>query len=178
MREFTKSMMSYTWGMSLFGVQQMVNVLTPPRQGQDHPATEAFNNVAQCAVEQMGDAMRATYRVGDNVQRGMADIMFGVFTLGMFDRGGRGGGSGGSGGGRGAGQNFGQQASNVGQQTAEAFRRGMGAMGQTVGVVGQAVGGAASGWGRGGGGSRRQQRQQQPSASTGWGPVPPPGSAR
>ena len=34
MREFTKSLMSYTWAMSLFGVQQVVNVLTPKGQNQ------------------------------------------------------------------------------------------------------------------------------------------------
>jgi hypothetical protein len=177
MREFTKSMMSYTWGMSLFGVQQMVNVMRPPQQGQQHPATEAFNNVAQCTVEQMGDAVRSTYRIGDNVQRGMVDVMFSVFSLGMFNRG---GGGGGNRGGWGSGRDFGRQASNIGQQTAEAFRQGMGAMGQAAGGMGQAVGGAASGWGRGGSRQQQQQQQQQQQggdASTGWGPVPPPGSA-
>ena len=36
MRELTKSVMSYTWAMSLFGVQQMVNALRPSK------ATESF----------------------------------------------------------------------------------------------------------------------------------------
>ncbi len=187
MREFTKSMMSYTWAMSMFGVQQMVNLLTPQGGRQNHPATDAFNNVSQCTVEEMGDAMRATFRVGDNIQRGLVDLTFGVLTLGAANRGGgrRDGWSGPSpgGGGRdGAGQwgggdarqggGYGQQASNAAQQTAEAFRQGMGAMGQTADVVGQAVGGAASGWGRGGDGP------QSGRAQTGWGPMPSRGTNR
>jgi hypothetical protein len=149
MREFTKSMMSYTWAMSMFGVQQMVNLLTPQGGRQNHPATEAFNNVSQCTVEEMGDAMRSAFRLGDNVQRSLVDMTFSVMTLGASGRGGgrRGGWSGsGSGGGQWGG--YAQQAANAGQQTAEAFRQGMGAMGQAAGAAGQAAAGAAqTGWG-------------------------------
>jgi hypothetical protein len=84
MREFTKSMMSYTWAMSLFGVQQMVNVFRPSK------AVESFDHVTEATEEQFGDALKAAFRAGDNVQRGMVDLTFGVFTFGMFDR--RGGG--------------------------------------------------------------------------------------
>jgi len=159
MREFTKSMMSYTWAMSVFGVQQMVNLMTPQGGRQNHPATGAFNNVSQCAVEEMGDAMRAAFRVGDNIQRGLVDATFGFMTLGASNRGGGQGGRG-----------YAQQAANAGQQTAEAFRQGMGAMGQAAGAAGQAVGGAASGRGRGGDGPQPAQSQ------TGWGPMPAPPS--
>jgi hypothetical protein len=174
MREFTKSMMSYTWAMSMFSVQQMVNLLTPQGGRQNHPATDAFNNVSQCTVEEMGDAMRATFRLGDNIQRGLVDLTFGVLTLGAANRGGGGrDGAGQWGGGEARqGGGYGQQASNAAQQTAEAFRQGMGAMGQTADVVGQAVGGAASGWGRGGDGS------QSGRAQTGWGPMPSRGTNR
>jgi hypothetical protein len=188
MREFTKSMMSYTWAVSMFGVQQMVNMLSPRGMGQqNHPATDAFNNAAQCNAEQMGDAMRATFRAGDNIQRGLVDLTFGLMTLGASNRNsGRGGWSGSSsgsgwGGGGNAGQGGGnaqqqgggytQQASNVGQQTAEAFRQGMGAMGQAAHVAGQAAGAAASGWGGGGGDNSQSGR-------TGWGPMPSRGGNR
>ena len=163
MREFVKSVMSYTWAASfVFPAQQMINVLTPQGQRQNHPATDAFNNAAQCTAEQMGDTMRAAFRAGDQIQRGMVDAMFGVLTLGTSGRGGQAGG--GSGGGWGAGGGFGQQAANIGQQTAEAFRQGVGAMGQAANVAGRAAGDAASGWGRGGGGPQ--------SGQTGWGPMP------
>jgi hypothetical protein len=153
MREFTKSMLSYTWATSMFGMQQMINLITPQGSRQRHSATEAFNNVTNGTAEQLGDTMRATYRLGDSLQRGMVDLMFGVATLGMFDqRGGRGR-SGGS---------------NLGEQTTDAFRQGMNAMGQAADVISQAVGGATSGCGPSG------------CDQTGWGPVPPPprGSSR
>ena len=154
MREFTKSMLSYTWATSVFGVQQMINLVTPQGSRPQHPATEAFNNATKCAADEFGDAMRATFRLGDNLQRGMVDVLFGVATLGMFDRGGsRGRGSG--------------SGSNIGDQATGAFRQGMNAMGQAADVVGQAVGGATSGWGTCGRGASQSQQ-------TGWGPVPPP----
>jgi hypothetical protein len=121
MREFTKSMTSYMWAMSLFGVQQMVNVFRPSK------AVESFENVTGATEEEFGDALKATFRAGDNLQRGLVDLTFGVFTLGMFS--GRGGGSG--------------TTSNVGQQSAEAFRQGMRAMGQAADTVGQTVQGAS-----------------------------------
>lgn len=152
MREFTKSMLSYTWATSVFGMQQMINLVTPQGSRAQHPATEAFNNATKCSTDEFGDAMRATYRLGDNLQRGMVDAMFSIATLGMFDWGRP----------RGRGSD-----SNVCDQTADAFRQGVSAMGQAADVVGQAVGGAASGWGTCGRGASRSEQ-------TGWGPVPPP----
>jgi hypothetical protein len=77
-REFTKSMMSYGWAMSVFGVQQMLNLFSmqPGRQGGK--ATDAFNNVTECTAEQLGDTMRSTFRAGDTLQRGMVNMMFGM----------------------------------------------------------------------------------------------------
>jgi hypothetical protein len=149
MREFTKSMMSYTWAMSVFGMQQMVNILTPQGQGQEHPATRAFRNVAECTEEEMGGVMRATYRAGDNIQRGLVDVMFGLLTLGAFNPG---GGT--------------RTTSNIGQQSAEAFRQGVNAMGQATETVGRAARATAAG--------QRGEGDAAQSGSTGWGPVPPP----
>lgn len=152
MREFIKSTLSYTWSMSIFSAQQMVNILMPSSWGQQqqqhHPATRAFNNVADCTEEEMGDIMKSAYRAGDNIQRGMVDLMFGVLTLGAFNPG---GGS--------------RMSSNVGQQSAEAFRQGVRAAGQAVGAAGQAAGGSTYG-------QRDRDSRPQPEA-TGWGPVPP-----
>ena len=151
MREFTKSMMSWTWASSMLMAQQMVNIFSPQCQGQQHPATKAFNNVTGCTEEEMGDVVRATFRAGDNLQRGMVDLMFNIFTLGAFNP------SGAS-----------RTTSNLGQQSADAFREGMRAAGRTAETVGQAMRGGASGVRCGDSASESQ------SASTGWGPVPPP----
>lgn len=154
MREFTKSMLSYTWATSVFGVQQMINLVTPQGSRPQHPATEAFNNATKCTADVFGDAMRATYRLGDNVQRGLVDVMFSVATLGLFDQGGA----------RNTGSGSG---SNIGEQATDAFSQGASALGQAADVVGQAVSGATSGWTTCGRGTSRSQQ-------TGWGPVPPP----
>ena len=120
MREFTKSMTSYTWAMSLFGLQQMVNVFRPQK------ATESFKNVTKATEEQFGEALKATFRAGDNLQKGFVDVTFGILTLGMFDRGGA------------------RTTADVTRQTGEALRQGGRIVSQTVGAVGQTVQSATS----------------------------------
>ena len=115
MREFTKSMTSYTWAMSMFGLQQMVNIFRPGK------ATESFNNVTKAAEEEFDDAMKATFRAGDNLQKGLVDMTFGVLTLGIFDRGGS------------------RATSNIARQTGEAFRQGGRVVSETVNAVGRTV---------------------------------------
>lgn len=115
MREFTKSLTSYTWAMSLFGVQQMFNVFRPAK------ATESFNNVTAATEEEFGDALKATFRAGDNLQKGLVDVTCGVLTLGMFDRGGA------------------TTTANVARQTGEALRQGGRIVSQTVEAVTKTV---------------------------------------
>lgn len=122
MREFTKSMMSYTWAMSLFGVQQMVNVFRPSK------ATESFDNVTGATEEEFGGAMKAAFRAGDNLQRGLVDLTCSLFTLGGSNQG---------------GGSASRMTSDFGQQTADAVRQGMRAAGQAADTVGQTVQGAA-----------------------------------
>jgi hypothetical protein len=151
MREFTKSIMSYTWATSVFGAQQMLNLFRVPRQGEPYPATEAFNNAARCTRDQMGDMMRATFRVGDNIQRGLVDLTFSVLTLGVLSPRGQGGGGGGG------GCDWSGAASGLGQQTADTLRQGANVVGQAASVFGMGA----------------QSAAQQ----TGWGPMPPPPNA-
>lgn len=115
MREFTKSMTSYTWAMSLFGLQQMINVFRPAK------ATDSFNHVTKATEDQFGDALKATFRAGDNLQKGLVDITFGVLTLGMFDRGGA------------------RATTDVARQTGEALRQSGRVVNQAVDAVSQTV---------------------------------------
>jgi hypothetical protein len=119
MREFTKSMMSYGWAMSVFGLQQMANAFNPSR------ATESFDNVTEATRDELGDALRAAFRAGDNLQRGAIDLTFGVFTLGMFD-------------GRGAGRS----ATDAGMRTGDAVRQGVYAAGRAMDGFDQATRGS------------------------------------
>jgi hypothetical protein len=133
MREFTKSMMSYTWAMSVFGVQQMVNVFRPSQ------ATESFDNVTEATRDELGDGWRAAFRAGDNLQRGMVDLAFGMFGLGMFNgRGGQDGRGGRGGWGTGCG------VSDMGRRTGDVIRESVNAAGQAADAFGRVTQGAAS----------------------------------
>lgn len=175
MREFTKSMTSYTWAMSLFGVQQMINVFRPGK------ATDAFNNVTKATEDQFGDALSATFLAGDNLQRGLVDLTFGVLTLGMFNR------------------NGSRATTDVARQTGEAVRQTGRVVGQAVDVVGQTMQSAtaaatdvaqqAAGWAATAGTTTQPRRDTVPGSpprpaggapggsSQGWGPMPTQGSS-
>lgn len=181
MRDFTKSMTSYTWAMSLFGLQQMINIFRPGK------ASESFNNVTKATEDQFGDALKATFRAGDNLQKGLVDITFGVLTLGMFDRGGTGG-----------------ATTGVVRQTGEALRQSGRVVNQAVDAVSQTVQSATSvvtgaapqggGWGATPTMTRDRDYATQPrrdsvsgspprpatgaqgGPSQGWGPMPTQGS--
>ena len=73
MRELTKSVFSASWAMSLFGVQQMVNLADPAR------AARAFDSVAQAAATGFDGVTRAAYETGDRLQRQMVDATLGLF---------------------------------------------------------------------------------------------------
>lgn len=74
MREFTKSIFSFSWAMSLFGIQQTTNLMSPEK------VAKAFNSVTQATGEQFGDALKATFSAGDRLQRSTVDQTLGLFT--------------------------------------------------------------------------------------------------
>jgi hypothetical protein len=79
LRDLTKSVLSFSWGMSLFGAKQLINSLTPEK------ATTAFNAVTRATEEQLGDVFKGAFRVGDQVQRTMVDMTFSVLMLEAFN---------------------------------------------------------------------------------------------
>ncbi len=80
MQDFTKSMLSFSWAMSLFGVQQVANLFTaraPDRTSSK--AREAFDCVTQATKEQLGETLQETFKTADKLQREMMDMLFGAF---------------------------------------------------------------------------------------------------
>ena len=79
MREFIKSIISFSWGMSLFGVKQLENILTSEdaSQPQNKVAT-AFDAVTHATEEQLDGVIREAFQAGDRWQRDMMDMMFSV----------------------------------------------------------------------------------------------------
>jgi hypothetical protein len=84
MRELFKSMLSFSWGISMFGIKQLGNLLAPldPSQPQNKAAT-AFEAVTRATKEQLDDVLKEVFRAGDRWQRGMMDSMFGAFRTGQ-----------------------------------------------------------------------------------------------
>jgi hypothetical protein len=154
MREFTKSMFSYSWAMSLFGVQQMVNLLRPSK------ATQAFDHVTEATEEEFGDILKATFRAGDNLQRGIVDLTLGFFTGQAFNP-----------------SRWTRTTTDAMRQSAEAMAQGVqgatSAMGQAASAVtpqGTATGAAPMP-------SAGAASSSAPRQAAGWGPMPSAGAA-
>lgn len=80
MREFTKSLSSLSWAMTLFGWQQMTNLMRPPDNGMSSSkVTDAFDAVMRSTQDQLGGALSETFQTGDKLQRSMLDLMFAMF---------------------------------------------------------------------------------------------------
>jgi hypothetical protein len=72
MRELTKSIFSFSWAMSLFGIQQTTNLTAPQR------AAQAFNAVTEATEEQFSDAIKSTFHAGDKLQQSAVDLTLGM----------------------------------------------------------------------------------------------------
>ncbi len=84
MRELSKSALSYSWAMSLFGVQELANILTP-RCDATRKAQAAFYSVTQATQDEFNDLFQAAFQVGDYLQRGFVDLTFDFLTLRAFN---------------------------------------------------------------------------------------------
>jgi hypothetical protein len=71
MREFTKSLFSLSWAMSLFGIQQTTNMMSPEK------AVRAFDSVTEAAQTELGEMMKSTFQAGDKLQRAAVDLTLG-----------------------------------------------------------------------------------------------------
>src|SRR5690242_17985523 len=78
MREVIKSMMSFSWAMSLFGARQLGNVVNATSLDTAKKTADAFDSVTQAAEQQLGEMTRSAFLAGDRMQRTIVDTMFGV----------------------------------------------------------------------------------------------------
>ena len=148
MRDFTKSMFSFSWAMSLFGVQQTLDLMRPSK------AAKAFDDVTEATQAEMGDTLKAAFKAGDDLQRGLVDLALGVFT----------------------GQSF--NPSKWMRMTSDVMNKSAEAVGQGIRAATVSAQQTASGWGP------VHSYAQPPSAGTaaapgaastasqGWGPMP------
>lgn len=77
MRDLTKSFFSFSWTMSLFGLEQLTNMLSEERSGNRRERmAKAFDAVTEATVEQLGKRTTSLYESGDKLQRETVDLMF------------------------------------------------------------------------------------------------------
>src|ERR1043165_9490883 len=75
MRDFFKSTLRFSWAMSMFGVQQLENLVADSSQPQNKTAT-AFDTIAQATEAQLSGAVKDAFKAGDRLQSEMVDAMF------------------------------------------------------------------------------------------------------
>lgn len=163
MRDLTKSIFSFSWAMSLFGLRQM-GALLAPRNG-----TSALDAVTRCTEDQLGSLLRPTFRAGDNLQRGLIDLMFSFLTLGAWNP-----------------NSMMRTGADAMQRSAQAGANAMQWSAQAAGQAAQAAAAAAApgmqamgGMGRVDWAQPQRSGWAQPSgtqASAGWGPMPSTGA--
>src|SRR4051794_20388320 len=80
MREFTKSVFSYSLAISLFSLKQAQNLLAPVQRDESkHPATKAYNAVTKPITDQLDESLRSVFHTLDNIQRGLVSLSFSFF---------------------------------------------------------------------------------------------------
>jgi len=76
MREVTKSMLGFSWAVSLFGFQQMSKILSPsPSQPVDATAAEV-EEVSRAVQSHLFGATAMQFRAGDQWTRKLVDVIF------------------------------------------------------------------------------------------------------
>ncbi|HEX7183452.1 MAG TPA: hypothetical protein VF756_16585 [Thermoanaerobaculia bacterium] len=71
LRELMKSMLGFSWAMSLFGAKSMADALAPDK------AAASLDAVTHATEEQLGQGgLRGLFQTGDRIQRSIIDMMF------------------------------------------------------------------------------------------------------
>ena len=84
MRELTKSMLSFSWALSLLGIKQAISMVTP---GSRSPGMgNVLDPVTESAVGQLDESMKGIFRAGNNIQKKMMDMMMGMANPGNVTR--------------------------------------------------------------------------------------------
>lgn len=75
MKDLTKSAITLPWAMSMFAMQQLANMVTPPPAGRASGTSAAFDAVSREAEAHLDGWLKRAYEMGDSVQRNMIDMM-------------------------------------------------------------------------------------------------------
>ncbi len=80
MRNLTKSFVSFSWAMSMFGLEQITNMVSEERSGnRKERLSNAFDAVTGATTEIFGERTRSLYDSGNRLQAEMVDLCFDCF---------------------------------------------------------------------------------------------------
>ncbi len=82
MRELAKSMMRFSWAMSLFGMDQLSTLVSKDEddESQESKVTSSFDNVSTTTGSHFSSRTRNLYDSGDKFQGEMVDVVFDFFS--------------------------------------------------------------------------------------------------
>jgi hypothetical protein len=80
-RELTKSMFAFLWALPLFGAAQCARILSPRDAGPARVQADAFAAVTDATKAQFDEVSREIFQAGDQLQRGVVDLMFRLVAL-------------------------------------------------------------------------------------------------
>jgi len=84
MREVAKSMLGFSWAVSLFGIQQMSKAMSSATQPEALTAAEV-EEVSRAVQSHLFGATAMQFRAGDEWQRRLVDVMFDAASLQSLD---------------------------------------------------------------------------------------------
>jgi hypothetical protein len=78
MKEFTKSLLSYSLATAFFGLKQLDNVFSRSGGGKAQ-VVKSLDEVTSATVAQLGETLTDAFQAGDHLQRGLVELMFDLF---------------------------------------------------------------------------------------------------
>jgi hypothetical protein len=75
MREVAKSMLGFSWAVSLFGVQQLAKLVTPSSEPAEVTALQ-FDEASRAVQSYLSDSVAQQFRTVDAWQRRVVDAVF------------------------------------------------------------------------------------------------------
>jgi hypothetical protein len=84
MREVAKSMLGFSWAVSLFSLEQMSKLLVPSTEKGATAALE-FDEVSRVVQSRLSEPAAQQFRAGDDWQRRLVDVLFDAASLESLD---------------------------------------------------------------------------------------------
>jgi|GEM_PF-5715070 hypothetical protein len=81
MLEYTKSLGSVSWALSLVSADQALALLKDPNPDAGDPSVRKLESISHAMEGQLGAYLRGLYSAGDRLQRSTVDLAFAIATL-------------------------------------------------------------------------------------------------